>query len=125
MRILLDTHIYLWWERNDKNLPKIAVDLISAAQEVYVSSVSIWEIAIKKRVKKFEADLDALMEGINKYGLIELPVTSKHAEMIYHLPLLHKDPFDHLLLAQAISEPLRFLTTDKMLRQYSDIVDVV
>ena len=125
MRLLLDTHIFLWWEGNNPKLSKAIQSKITSAQEVYISSVSIWESAIKIATGKLEANIDNLVKAINQEGFIELPVTIKHAATVSQLPDLHKDPFDRLLLAQAISEPLRFLTADKMLSQYSDIVEVV
>lgn len=125
MRFLLDTHVYLWCVRNDPHLSTRARDLILTADEIYVSSVSILEAAIKTKLKKLDADVNVLVNSISKSGFIDLPVTSKHAVCLYDMPDFHKDPFDRLLIAQAISEPLRFLTADKSLKQYSELVELI
>ena len=125
MRILLDTHIYLWWEENNRNLSKKAKSLIESAVEVYVSSASICEIAIKTTIGKFDIDIELLVKALSQSDFIELPITVKHAATLRQLPLIHKDPFDRILLAQAMSEPLKLLTADKTLARYTDLVDVV
>ena len=99
--------------------------MLDGAAEIYVSSASIWEAAIKSRLGKLEADVDALASAIAASGFLELPVSAKHAAAVARLPDFHGDPFDRLLIAQAISEPLRFLTADSVLRQYSDLVELV
>lgn len=125
MRLLLDTHIYLWCVKDDRQLSKTARNLILNASEVYISSVSVWEIAIKARLGKLEANIPALIEAITECGYSELPLRADHVANGYHLPELHKDPFDRILIAQAISEPLKFLTADKFLKQYSDVVEII
>ena len=125
MRLLLDTHVFLWCVNDDRRLSKAARDLLDGAAEIYVSSASIWEAAIKSRLGKLEADVDALASAIAASGFLELPVSAKHAAAVARLPDFHGDPFDRLLIAQAISEPLRFLTADSVLRQYSDLVELV
>ena len=92
------------------------------ASEVYVSSASIWEIAIKSRLGKIEEDAEVVMNQLEAAGLRELPVTNRHAVAVGRLPLLNGDPFDRLLIAQAISEPLHFLTANKHLAVYSELV---
>jgi PIN domain nuclease of toxin-antitoxin system len=99
--------------------------VIEEADEVYVSAASIWEIAIKARLGKIEADTDALVDEIAQVGFRELPVRLCHAAGVAKLPLYHADPFDRLLIAQAIAEPLKLLTVDKPLAQYSEMVLVV
>jgi PIN domain nuclease of toxin-antitoxin system len=96
--------------------------VIDGADEVFVSSASIWEIAIKVRLGKLNADVDALVSAIVESGFTELPVRASHAARVAGLPLHHTDPFDRLLLAQAMCEPLRFLTADRILPRYSDLV---
>jgi len=126
MRFLLDTHIFLWWIKNDKQLSKIAKSKISQATEVYVSSASIWELAIKIKLKKLQADIDQLVHAITASDFIELPISARHASMVTTLhDHIHKDPFDRMLIAQAICEPLIFLTADECLRDYSDLVEIV
>ncbi len=125
MRILIDTHIYLWWLQDHPRLSKDARNTIVSATEVFVSSASIWEAAIKTAMGKLDADLDALVAEIANSGFQELPVTAKHAAMVMQLADLHRDPFDRILIAQALCEPLRFLTADEVLRGYSELVIVV
>jgi PIN domain nuclease of toxin-antitoxin system len=92
------------------------------AQRVFVSSASIWEVAIKVRLGKMNADPQELFEQIEANNFFELPVLSKHALVVANLPLHHTDPFDRLLVAQAMSEPLHFLTADPQLKRYSELV---
>ena len=125
MRLLLDTHIFLWCVNDDRRLTKAARALLSGAAEIYVSSASIWEAAIKAKLGKLDVDVDALVSSITDSGFMDLPVTAKHAAAAGKLPDVHADPFDRLLIAQALSEPLRFLTADKVLCRYSDLVELV
>jgi PIN domain nuclease of toxin-antitoxin system len=126
MRLLLDTHIFLWSVQNDKqHLNSAAQEMILNAEEVYISSASIWEAAIKIKLKKLQANCEVLINAISESGFLELPITAAHAAEVYKLPELHRDPFDRLLIAQAICEPLLFLTADKMLMQYSSLVKVI
>jgi PIN domain nuclease of toxin-antitoxin system len=125
MRLLLDTHIFLWWVREDKRLPKISMGKIKDAEEVYISSASIWEIAIKMRLGKISGDMDALIQEIHDSYFLELPVTSRHAATTLRLPDIHRDPFDRILIAQTVWEPLVFLTADPKLKKYSELVEIV
>lgn len=125
MRLLLDTHVYLWSIKDDQKLSGKARALILEATEVYISSVSIWEASIKAKLGKLEVNIDALTTAISESGFLELPLNLKHVNQVHHLPNLHKDPFDRILVAQAISEPLRFLTADEKLKEYSDLVEIV
>lgn len=125
MQFLLDTHIYLWWVKNDTQLSKEARSIISSADEIYISSASIWEICIKVKIGKLEIDTENLVNGIYEDGFLELPITAQHALTISTLPNLHRDPFDRILIAQALSEPLRFLTADRFLRNYSELVEII
>lgn len=125
MRILLDTHIFLWSVNGDLRLLKSAKDLILNATEVYVSSASIWEACIKIKLGKLDASIVKLANAIADSGFLELPVTVKHTVGVYELPALHQDPFDRVLIAQAICEPLQFLTVDKILEPYSDLVKLI
>jgi PIN domain nuclease of toxin-antitoxin system len=125
MRLLLDTHVFLWCVNDDRRLTQAARGLLSGAAEIYVSSASIWEAAIKAKLGKLDVDVDALVTSIADSGFLELPVTAKHAAATGKLPDVHSDPFDRLLIAQAISEPLRFLTADRVLCPYSDLVELV
>ena len=122
MRLLLDTHIFCWWYYEPERLSREAFRSIKEADAVFISSVSIWEIAIKARLGKIDANPQELFDQIKKNDFQELPVWSRHAILIADLPLYHTDPFDRLLIAQAISEPLHLLTTDAQLKQYSELV---
>jgi PIN domain nuclease of toxin-antitoxin system len=90
-----------------------------------VSAASIWEIAIKARLGKIDADADLLADAIDGSGFQELPVSARHAAAVAKLPLHHTDPFDRLLLAQAFLEPLRFVTVDGALAAYGGAIDIV
>ncbi len=125
MKILLDTHVYLWCVNDNRALSKPARKLISDATEVYVSTASIWEAAIKIKLKKLSADLDELIDAISESGFLELPILTKHIIGINNLPDIHRDPFDRILIAQAMNEPLRFLTRDSILKEYSELVQVI
>jgi len=122
MRLLLDTHVFLWVVGDSRRLKPKARRLIEAAERVHVSAASVWEIAIKMRLGKIRVDLEALVAAIETSGFVELPVRAAHAAGVAHLPLHHTDPFDRLLIAQALHEPLRLLTADAALAQYSDLV---
>jgi PIN domain nuclease of toxin-antitoxin system len=125
MRLLLDTHIFLWAVAGSVSLKAQARKTIEASEAVFVSAASIWEIAIKARLGKTDADPDALVAAIEESGFIELPVRAAHAARVAALPPLHTDPFDRMLVAQAIAEPLRLLTADAGLKAYSELVTVV
>ena len=122
MRLLLDTHTLLWLMEDNPRLSPSAHSLILNASEVYVSSASIWEIAIKSRLGKIEEDPEIVVEQLEAAGLKELPVTNRHAVATARLPLLHRDPFDRLLIAQAMAELMQLLTADPQLAAYSDLV---
>jgi PIN domain nuclease of toxin-antitoxin system len=122
MRLLLDTHVFLWALAGSPRLKSAARARIEAADEVFVSAASIWEVAIKVRLGKLTADLDALVAAMAESGFSELPVRAVHAARVASLPALHEDPFDRLLVAQALCEPLHLLTADGAVAQYSDLV---
>lgn len=125
MHLLLDTHIFIWWLKDDVNLSKQMRMLVNHADEIYISSASIWEAAIKIQLGKLKVDIDALIASIEAEGFLELPITAKHAALVSQLPHHHRDPFDRMLIAQALSEPLRLVTADAKLKVYSELVEVV
>ena len=125
MRLLLDTHIFLWVASGSALLKPATRRIIDSADEAFVSAASLWEIAIKARIGKIKADPNELVAAIAESGLVELPVSASHAAAVATLPMHHDDPFDHLLIAQALSEPLKLLTADAVLALYSDVVIVV
>ncbi|MCL4635916.1 type II toxin-antitoxin system VapC family toxin [Burkholderia sp.] len=118
MRLLLDTHIFLWIATNDPRLSTRARRLISAADERFVSSESIWEAAIKAGLGKLDIDVGELIRAISASGIRELPVRAVHGAAVRDLPHHHRDPFDRLLVAQARHEPLRLVTADAHLARY-------
>lgn len=122
MRLLIDTQIFIWVTQDNPRLSAQAKEIILSATEVFVSAVSIWEIAIKRRIGKINADPKRMIKAIQESGFYELPVTTIHAAGVELLPDHHRDPFDRLLLAQSLAEPLRLLTTDSQLPKYSDLV---
>lgn len=128
MRLLLDTHLLLWAAANSKRLPGEARALLEdSGNDAYYSAASIWEIAIKSSLRRtdFRIDIDALLAVLPKMGLTELPVGAAHAASVAKLPPIHRDPFDRLLIAQSIAEPLTLLTNDALLARYWDGVRVV
>ncbi len=125
MRLLLDTHVFLWAVTANRRLKSSAREFLSKADAVYVSAASIWEIAIKASLGKIEGDAASLADVIEGSGFQELPVSAQHAAAVAKLPLHHTDPFDRLLLAQAFLEPLRFITADETLAAYGGAIDFV
>jgi PIN domain nuclease of toxin-antitoxin system len=122
MRLLLDTHIFCWSFYEPERLSRAAFDAMNNADKIFVSSASIWEVAIKFRLGKMNVNPLELFGQIAANDFQELPVWSKHALLVAKLPMHHSDPFDRLLIAQAISEPLHLLTADSRLRKYSELV---
>ena len=122
MQVLLDTHIFYWTLYEHARQPALATKLITEADSVYVSAASVWELAIKVRIGKLRADIDEVIASIEPAGFVELPVASRHSAQVAKLPLHHTDPFDRMLIAQAICEPLYLLTVDSQLSVYSDLV---
>jgi len=128
MRILLDTHLLLWAMGASRKLPRtVRARLLDPANDIYYSAASLWEIAIKSglRRKNFRVDIEALLAALRESGFVELPITAVHAAGIAKLPAIHKDPFDRLLVAQSMAEPMTLLTNDSVLRDYWDGVSVV
>lgn len=122
MRLLLDTHIALWAIADHERLSVRARTMMTDATEVYVSAVSVWEIAIKRALGKIDVDTSTFADAVRASGFRSLAITDQHAAGVQALPLHHADPFDRLLVAQAISEPLRLLTADSQLEPYSELV---
>ena len=119
MRLLLDTHLFLW--ALDGSLSSKARDVLDSADDVYVSAASIWEISIKARLGRLDADPAEIARQIGLCGFLALPISLNHAAYVYQLPVPdgdHKDPFDRMLVAQALSEPLILVTADKQLAKY-------
>jgi PIN domain nuclease of toxin-antitoxin system len=122
VNLLLDTHVFIWTADDDPKLSTNAWSMIEEANAVYVSSASIWEATIKYQLGRLKIAPDRLLDAVAGSGFLELPISSRHAAAVARLPTIHHDPFDRLLLAQAISEPLHFLTANGALAQYSELV---
>ena len=122
MRLLIDTQIFIWAVQDSGKLSGHARQIMLDAANVFVSAASIWEIAIKTRLGRLEGDPKEFANAIEQSGFTELAISARHAAMVYHLPFHHRDPFDRLLIAQALSEPLRLLTSDGILSRYSELV---
>lgn len=128
MRLLLDTQVLLWAVAEPGRLPgAIRAAIESPANEVLFSSASIWEIAIKSGLERpdFRVDPAAIAAAALDSGFTELPVRSPAAAAVAALPPLHRDPFDRLLVAQAMTEPAILLTADVKLPDYSDLVRLI
>lgn len=127
MRILLDTHVLLWMLAGSSRIDAARELILAPANEIFVSAVSWWEIAVKASIGKLpQADVPRMRsEALEVSGLRELPVTGVHAETLVDLPLHHRDPFDRMLVAQAMSEPMRLLTSDSQLSAYSELVFLI
>jgi len=129
MRLLLDTHVLLWALSGSKRLPHDARELIESAQnEVLFSAASIWEIAVKAQLLRaeFGVDVETIAAAARDTDFDELAISSRHAAGVAALPLHHKDPFDRMLMSQAIVEPARLVTADRALAAYSsDLVMLV
>ena|SRR5712691_277824 len=118
MRLLLDTNIVIRLMQTGQ-FDRAARRIIESATAVYVSAASIWEIAIKASIRKLDVDIGSLEAGLLDAGIEPLPVTWHHARRSYDIAAAHADPFDRLLLTQAVCEPLHLLTSDDRLAQYS------
>jgi PIN domain nuclease of toxin-antitoxin system len=125
MMLLLDTQMVIWAAFDDARLPAAARQKIANASAVYVSAVSLWEIGMKVSAGKLKlsmADIEARLAAANA---LPLALTWSHAVRAYDVAAFHPDPFDRLLLAQAVTEPLHLLTTDESLGSYSSLVIAV
>jgi len=116
LKLLLDTHTFLWWD--DGTLPVKVARRIRSAESVVVSAASAWEVAIKAALGKIVVKA-SLADAIADYGFGQLPVQFAHAELVRTLPPLHRDPFDRMLVAQAIVEGLTIVTRDALITAYA------
>jgi PIN domain nuclease of toxin-antitoxin system len=124
-RFLLDTNVVIWLSEGKQRVNQIKSILFSDKTQIFISTVSWWEIAIKIRQKKYKPVLNELRFFAEKYNFQELPVTNAYIDTYLNLPYFHKDPFDHMLLAQAITSPMRLITGDAILAEYSSLVMVI
>lgn len=117
MRLLLDTHVLLWWQTDDRRLGREAREAIATADLVWVSAVSGWEASIKAARGRLRLD-ERFRILVAVDGFTELPVSLAHAERLLDLPAHHGDPFDRLLVAQALVEKATLVTHDRALEPY-------
>lgn len=128
MNVLLDTHIALWAITDSPKLPTAARDLILAeSSTIYVSVASVWEIAIKHSLQRGDMPVSgqAALGYFREAGYRMLPIEAEHAVAVEALPLHHQDPFDRLIVAQSLTEPLRLITHDRQVARYSDTILLV
>jgi PIN domain nuclease of toxin-antitoxin system len=116
-RLLLDTHVVLWWLADDPTLSEELKQTIDEEVDVFVSVATVWEVTIKQQLGKITAPSD-LPERIRDSELSNLAITADHAIAAGRLPLLHRDPFDRMLVAQAWTEGLTLVTRDETLQTY-------
>ena len=116
MRLLLDTLVLIWWDEGAR-LSSHARQAIASAEEVYVSAASAWEIAIKASLGRLQTTR-TVTRAAGESGFVELPVVFAHTEAVLNLPWHHRDPFDRLLVAQALVEGLTVVTRDARFRPY-------
>lgn len=120
MRLLLDTHALIWALSAPRRLPStVAASIRDPENAVYVSAASTWEIAIKSALGKIAADLSAVVRGAFAAGFEELPITVAHTVQLRHLPVHHRDPFDRVLVAQAVHEHLSVVSHDPLFASYA------
>lgn len=127
MRYLLDTHIFVWWILDHPNLsPDVKKIISNKENEIYLSAATTWEIVIKASIGKLvfpEEPAEFIKEQLTLNDFRILNVTIDHSFGVFQLPMLHKDPFDRLLIAQAKAENLVLITDDELIKQYS--VDIL
>lgn len=119
MKFLLDNHALLWWLADDDQLGGAAREAIAdPANDILISMVSLWEIAVKVRIGKLQADIEEIMSAVQREGFTVLDVGMAHPVALAGLPMHHRDPFDHLLIAQAITEDATFMSEDRNAARY-------
>ena len=117
--MLLDTHALLWWLNDDEKLGDHVRRLIGdPANEVLVSAVSLWEIIVKLRVGKLDADIGEILGVLPGQGFERIEIADSHLIALAALPVHHRDPFDHLLMAQAVAEEAYFVSEDQNVPRY-------
>ena len=117
MSLLLDTHVVLWWLADDAGLSDAIKSRLDHEPDVYISPVTVWEVTIKHAIGKLQQPAD-LPERVRDSGFADLPITSAHAIAAGRLPLIHRDPFDRMLVAQAQCEGLTLVTRDPHCQKY-------
>ena len=124
MGLLLDTHVVLWWLADAKTLDSAVKDRLEVDSEIFLSSATVWEVGIKQALGKLTSD-DKLAERVRDCGFSLLPITADHAIAAARLPLHHRDPFDRMLVGQALVEGLRLMTRDRAFAVYQVPIEYV
>ena len=124
-RFLMDTNVLLWYFWGSDRIDSIKELVGSETTEIFYSPISLLEIAIKAKNGKLKLDVDELHAYAQKHDFEELPLTADCIKAYSELPNIHKDPFDHMLLAQALTFPIHFITSDSLLADYSSLVMVI
>ena len=122
---LLDTNALIWFFQGSERMDSVRKLFQLPNTQVHISVVSWWELAIKIRTGKLPITISVLESFVSKYNFIELPLTKDYINTYLDMPHLHKDPFDHMLLAQAITHPMRLIIGDSILKEYSSLVMVI
>jgi PIN domain nuclease of toxin-antitoxin system len=117
MKLLLDTNALLWLLADDRRLAPAARQIIETADEITISEISLWEISIKINIGKLQP-IPELLDTVKELGFKRIHLSDKHLRAYEKLPLLHRDPFDRMLVAQARTENLILLTSDTFLKDY-------
>ena len=119
MNLLLDTHIFLWAVDNNPNLSPAAREaIVDGHNIVYVSAATAWEISIKRTIGKLKIPESEYLEELRLHRFMPLSITTEHALAVENLPPYHKDPFDRMLIAQALEEKLALVTRDPRIKAY-------
>jgi len=124
-RWLLDTNALIWFFEGSPRMDSVKLLFSLAETRVYISAVSWWEIAIKARINKLTVDVSKLKLFVSEFDFYDLHLQKEHIDAYLDLPKIHKYPFDNMLLAQAITSPMHFITGDSILAEYSSLVMVI
>jgi PIN domain nuclease of toxin-antitoxin system len=125
MQFLLDTNVLLWYFMGSSRIEPVKNLITSKESDVYISIASFWEITIKIKTGKLKIDLNELRSFAKNHAFFELPISGDYFNAYMELPQIHKDPFDHILLAQAKTSPMRLITGNSTLAEYSSLVIVI
>jgi PIN domain nuclease of toxin-antitoxin system len=117
VRLLVDTHVVLWWLLDDPTLPADVKDMLDHEPDAFLSAATTWEVAIKQATGKLKGPRN-LPEQLRDSGLVELPIKIEHSIVAGRLPRLHNDPFDRMLIAQALHDELTLVTRDAEIQRY-------
>lgn len=124
MKYMIDTCAFIWYMTQDKKLPENIREIIFRSSNVYVSIATLWEIAVKQTIGKLSAVTESvyeIAELCRNGGIVIMPIKLAYLERVKQLPLIHRDPFDRIIIATAIEEGLTLLTNDSTVKQYDGV----